>query len=635
MERRELAGTVEAAQAGDTDALGRLVEEFARTVLGAAYGWCGDWDRAQDIAQEAFAIAIERLGELREPAAFPGWMHALVRTAAGRSRRTRGGIDLDEGEIGASLPGPEEEAATRDEAARLRSAVEALPPALRLPVVLHYFAGLAVADVADLCGVPVSTVKKRMRDARERLRKAVDATSDGMLERLALPDDGRVTEEIRLYAAVRMGDVPRVRRLLEARPDLVEARERWTHDESFAHRLPLLGKGTGTPLLRAIERDDLEMARLLLDHGADPGRRCACPTGEPPLWAAVVHRRVGIARELLARGADPGAAAFSGTTPLHVAAMRGYEELVDLLRAHGAAPERRDGSGRTPRDWAADAHPRLLERLDPAEGPVFETGIKALDLWCPLPRKGLARWTAGPFVGSTVLLGELAFRVTSAGRPVVFTGFTPSPTDLGDWRHGLAELGVADRVALHLASHRAPIAAQCRALDEGIAALRAALDGSDAGGLLVVFEEIGRSSEIELRVPELAALGCTTLVVAPIRAEGLPPRPGAGAYQASVAFDPARARAQRWPAVGPEGSWSRLLDSEGAQLMARARALLRAGGPAADALDAYLAQPFFTAAPFSGVPGESVPMPALRAAVRARLAAHDAEGPRPGRCEVP
>jgi DNA-directed RNA polymerase specialized sigma24 family protein len=54
------ASTISAAAAGDHSALAMIVDEFMPTVLGAAFGLCGDWDLAGDIAQEAFATMVVR-----------------------------------------------------------------------------------------------------------------------------------------------------------------------------------------------------------------------------------------------------------------------------------------------------------------------------------------------------------------------------------------------------------------------------------------------------------------------------------------------------------------------------------------------------------------------------------------------
>src|SRR5215813_1095053 len=81
------ASTIRAAQAGDRDAQGAIVDDFTDTVLRSAYGLCGDWDRAADVAQDTFATMLAHLPELREPEAFAGWLMAIVRTSARRHRR--------------------------------------------------------------------------------------------------------------------------------------------------------------------------------------------------------------------------------------------------------------------------------------------------------------------------------------------------------------------------------------------------------------------------------------------------------------------------------------------------------------------------------------------------------------------
>ena len=72
-------------------------------------------------------------------------------------------------------------------------------------------------------------------------------------------------------------------------------------------------------------------------------------------------------------------------------------------------------------------------RIDAPDGALF-SGIKALDLFVPLPRGGLVRFPFMAGVGMVVLLGELCKRVTarSDGR-ALWTGFTQRPFDLRDW----------------------------------------------------------------------------------------------------------------------------------------------------------------------------------------------------------
>lgn len=526
-----------AAQAGDRDALAALVDEFTPTVLGTAFGLCGDWHLAGDIAQEAFATVVTRIGEVRDPAAFPGWLMAVVRTSA-RRQRPMAAISIH----AAAEPSPEDLVVARDDARRVRRAVEALKADLRLPMVLHYFAGCPLQEIADLCELPLSTVKKRMRTARARLREGIDDMTDQLR-----PEAGTdPSDTIRMYTAMRSGDIERVGRILDARPDLVDVREDWTRAESFAHRLPWT-RGGGTPLLRAVERGDVAMVRLLLARGADVDGACTCDGGESPLWVATVQRETPIVEELLRCGANPNASAFAGTSAIDIARRRGYDEIVAMLRAAGASASPVDEGG------AVDV-------------PAGATGIKAIDLWCPLPERGLAHLTPGFGLGAVVLIAELSH--------------------------------VTDIVTVSMAAPTASIDEQVAALDRGIA-----IAGDDA--FVVVFAETGRTSAVEERLPALAARPALTLVVSPLDGSVPQPLPVGSPYLASITFDIERAKRGRWPAIS-SASWSKVADVDIAD---RARAGMT------DALDDYLSQPFFIAEPVMGKPGESVSIDELRSAV--------------------
>jgi hypothetical protein len=328
------------------------------------------------------------------------------------------------------------------------------------------------------------------------------------------------------------------------------------------------------------------MVRLLLARGADPDGACTCAGGETPLWVAVAQHETAIVDELLRHGADPNVVAFNGTSALEVAHMRGYDDLSRRLIQSGAQ--------------------RSAASQEPAEVVCTSaTGIKAIDLWCPFPERGLVHLTPRFGVGAIVLVSELSYRAVAAGRSVVWTGFVQAPTDLGDVHHALAESDLVEHVLLCMASPAASVEEQVASLDRGIRRAR-------GNALLVVFAESGRLRFVDERLGALAARDGITLVVAPLDGSVEPPRRNGTPYVASVEFDLDRALRQRWPAIGPS-SWSKVGDPEVVELAARARASMT------DALDAYLSQPFYVAEPATGVPGESVPLEVLRERVAALL----------------
>jgi hypothetical protein len=191
------------------------------------------------------------------------------------------------------------------------------------------------------------------------------------------------------------------------------------------------------------------------------------------------------------------------------------------------------------------------------------------------------------------------------GQRVVWTGFVPSPLDLGDLHHAAAESGIAHHVLLAMATPAAPDRDKTAALDAGIAA---AADG----GLLVVFNESGHLLTIDQRLIELAERPGTTIVVAPLQAKSEPPPYGTRPFLASIAFDPERAARGRWPAINSE-SWSLVATPRMATLAQQARLAMT------DELDKYLSQPFLVAEHILGIPGESVEPAELHSEISKRI----------------
>jgi hypothetical protein len=190
---------------------------------------------------------------------------------------------------------------------------------------------------------------------------------------------------------------------------------------------------------------------------------------------------------LLERGADPDRPAAGGTTPLQVAAMRGNAGVAEMLLARGADPQVCDRYGLTAADWARrNGHSALARRLLPggAAGPeeqqpdtpgvssleqVLFTGIKAVDLFCPIPRGGLVRVPFMAGVGMLVLIGELCERmVRMPGGAALWTGFAQRPFDVADWRADMAELGILERVEFRMADLDASARQRREAFQQGM-----------------------------------------------------------------------------------------------------------------------------------------------------------------------
>src|SRR5579864_2499013 len=164
-----VARLVRLARGGDVRAFGDLVERFQPMAQGYAHALLRDPGLAEDACQEAFVDAFLHLHQLREDAAFPGWFHRVVRKHADRQRRGR----LLAVELG-ELPGARDPLGDLLEAEERRSVQEevaALPARLRESIALYYGGGLTVDEIAGFMNVAPSAVKKRLFDARARLRR--------------------------------------------------------------------------------------------------------------------------------------------------------------------------------------------------------------------------------------------------------------------------------------------------------------------------------------------------------------------------------------------------------------------------------------------------------------------------------
>ncbi len=158
-------------------AFSEIVRRFRANAQASAFYLLRDAHLAQDVAQEAFLDAYLGLAQLRDPAAFPGWFRRIVFKHADRirrrSRRSFEELGSAEGEAYGG-ESPEARAAAREDDARVRGALADLPEHERAVIVLFYFAHRSHAEIAERLLLPPSTVKKRLHDARRRLRIPLD-----------------------------------------------------------------------------------------------------------------------------------------------------------------------------------------------------------------------------------------------------------------------------------------------------------------------------------------------------------------------------------------------------------------------------------------------------------------------------
>lgn len=171
MDQRTL---VERAQQGDHDAFAALAGDAIARLDAAARLILRDPDLARDAVQETCIRAWRDLPWLRDPDKFDAWLHRLTVNACldVLRRRKRRPVEVElTPVIVASVDDASSLIAQRDS---LDRALRALEPEWRAIVVLHYYLGMPLTDVAATLGIPTGTVKSRLHRALGEMRAAVE-----------------------------------------------------------------------------------------------------------------------------------------------------------------------------------------------------------------------------------------------------------------------------------------------------------------------------------------------------------------------------------------------------------------------------------------------------------------------------
>ena len=178
MEESEL---IRLAREGDRDAMERLYREHADRVYTVVRRLAGDEARADDLAQEAWIRAFEKLDLFRGRSSFGTWMYRLAtNTALNRLRTDSRHRELEEKAAPSELHGRTEivDEAVIDQKV-LQDAMDRLPDGYRQVLVLHDVEGFTHAEIAEKLGVATGTSKSQLHKARARMRELIEPDEIG------------------------------------------------------------------------------------------------------------------------------------------------------------------------------------------------------------------------------------------------------------------------------------------------------------------------------------------------------------------------------------------------------------------------------------------------------------------------
>ena len=174
MVMEELAPLAERARSGDRAALEQLLHASAGLAHAVARARLGDSLAADGAAADALAAVALRISTLRDARAYPHWLYRIAARCAARAAPAPTAPMREQPAAG---PGPVETLVAAERAQRVRRAVAGLSMRLREPTYLHFAQELGYREIAEVLGIGVGSVSRRIRRALELLRARLEEDS--------------------------------------------------------------------------------------------------------------------------------------------------------------------------------------------------------------------------------------------------------------------------------------------------------------------------------------------------------------------------------------------------------------------------------------------------------------------------
>jgi RNA polymerase sigma-70 factor (ECF subfamily) len=172
------------ALAGDVGAYGELVRRHQGRVFAICLRMMGNRQDAEDMSQEVFIRAFEKLDRYDPERPFGPWVRKVAVNICLNALRGRGrkevayqeGWDWDQE---SARGNPEREQRRQEERLQVQRALMALPAEMRAVIELRHFQGMRYAEMAETLGISLDLVKVRLYRARRRLAKTLTREADG------------------------------------------------------------------------------------------------------------------------------------------------------------------------------------------------------------------------------------------------------------------------------------------------------------------------------------------------------------------------------------------------------------------------------------------------------------------------
>ena len=207
---------------GDDTAFSTLVGKYQKPVHALAWRKIGDFHIAEDITQETFLKAYQKLSTLKEPRSFASWLYVITANRCNtwlRKRRLRtqpletaSGVELEKATYSGYVSAENERTMAEAQREVVKKLLAKLKESDRTVITLYYFGGMSYEEISKFLGVSVGAIKNRVYRAQERLKKEEPMIREALENFQITPSltDNIMCEVSRLKPAAPSGGKPLV-----------------------------------------------------------------------------------------------------------------------------------------------------------------------------------------------------------------------------------------------------------------------------------------------------------------------------------------------------------------------------------------------------------------------------------------
>jgi RNA polymerase sigma-70 factor (ECF subfamily) len=189
-------------------ALVQLVADYHEALYRYAYRLSGSAPDAEDLTQQVFLIAQQKLDQVRDAQCVRGWLFTVLRNCYLKGRRKGLGLPVCELDVNTVPQAPPADLIDSEE---LQTAIDTLGDEFKLVVLQFYFEHRSYREIADCLGIPLGTVMSRLARAKSHLRNYLSdgAESNGTESNGAEPNrTGTESSQHELPPGVKRGSLP-------------------------------------------------------------------------------------------------------------------------------------------------------------------------------------------------------------------------------------------------------------------------------------------------------------------------------------------------------------------------------------------------------------------------------------------